>query len=166
MSTLQVATITGLSNPDIPTINTRAFSAVANGETLFNPTIQSSKEAMKIISTSLSGNVTVDLVDSTIQYFQANSAARWNVNARGNATTRFNDILGVNSALTFMLLVPQGATAYNAMSFSVDSQAQIVKWLGGSLSNGTANAVESYTYTLIKLAANTYTVIGSKGAYV
>jgi hypothetical protein len=54
-----------------------------------------------------------------------------------------------------------GATAYYATAFQIDSSAVTPKWVGGiAPSSGNASSIDSYSFTIIKTAATpTYTVL-------
>jgi hypothetical protein len=65
-------------------------------------------------------------------------------------------------------LVTNGATAYKPTVFQVDGTAVSVgagtlKWSGGvAPGTGNANSIDSYTFTIIKTASATFTVLGAQ----
>jgi len=88
------------------------------------------------------------------------------VNVRGDASTTLEDLLAVNESVTVVFLFTNGATAYINNIFQIDNQSRTVKWNGGAAPTaGTANAIDVYSYTIIKTAANTYTVLGSFSSF-
>jgi hypothetical protein len=96
-----------------------------------------------------------------VVYYTSNTIADLTLNIRGTATVALNTSLGLNLARTVVLMVTNGTTAYKLTTVSVDGTNQTVKWLGGSAPTGNASSIDSYSLTVIKTAANTYTVLGS-----
>jgi hypothetical protein len=80
-------------------------------------------------------------------------------------TTSFNDYLAVGESTKAIVMVDLGAAAYKASDFKIDGVSQNVKWLGGTVPQGTANAQDVYTYEIFKTADSTYTVLGSYASY-
>ena len=71
--------------------------------------------------------------------------------------------MDTGESMTIAHIVPQGATAYYANVVQIDGSTVTPIWQGGSAPTGgniTSNDV--YTYTAIKTAANTYTVLASQ----
>ena len=68
--------------------------------------------------------------------------------------------------MTIAHIVPQGATAYYANVVQIDSSTVTPVWQGGSApTGGNINSSDVYTFTTIKTAANTYTVLGALTAF-
>jgi hypothetical protein len=115
-----------------------------------------------VISATVPSAVVFDIENSEVLYHTANTTADFTVNLRGSSTLTMNSILEVNKARTVVLMVTNSTTAYKVSTVSVDGAAQTVKWLGGSApSAGNVSSIDSYSFTVIKTAANTYTVLGS-----
>jgi hypothetical protein len=72
----------------------------------------------------------------------------------------------VNSAVTIALMNTNGATPYYLANVSVDGTGQTIKWLNTTVTAGNPNAVDAYAITVIKTAANTYTVLASQSQFV
>ena len=102
----------------------------------------------------------------TVVYMTADMTGDTTVNVRGDASTTLEDLLAVNESVTVVFLFTNGATAYINNILEIDNQSRTVKWNGGSAPTaGTANAIDVYSYTIIKTAANTYTVLGSFSSF-
>jgi hypothetical protein len=101
-----------------------------------------------------------------IQYFSQASASNFAVKFRGDASTTLNSLLGIGKSLTYVLLVTNGSTAYYPNGFTVDNVAVVPKWVyGATPTSGNPNAIDSYTFTLIKTADNTFTILASQNKY-
>jgi hypothetical protein len=65
--------------------------------------------------------------------------------------------------MTFAVLATQGSTAYYLNAYQVDGSAVTPKWQGGSApTGGNASGIDVYTFTIIKTAAATFTVLASQ----
>ena len=134
---------------------------------LVSPVLQSPEEVITVSATAATGTVNVDLATSGIHYYTANSAADWTFNFRGNGSTTLNSMLNVGGTITVAFMVTNGSTAYKPTAFQVDGVAltsgTAVKWSGGTApSIGNANSIDVYTFTIVKTASATYTVLGAQ----
>ena len=98
-----------------------------------------------------------------IAYFSDTTANNWVLNIKGSSSTPdFDTYLAPGKSLTLTLMVTNGATAYYCTGVQIDGTAVTVKWLGGTApSSGNANAIDAYTFTVIRNSAGNYTVLGS-----
>jgi hypothetical protein len=71
--------------------------------------------------------------------------------------------MSTNDVITVSFLVTQGATAYYNNVVQVDGSSVTPKYQGGTAwSAGNASGIDVYTYTIIKTAAATFTVLASQ----
>jgi hypothetical protein len=71
--------------------------------------------------------------------------------------------MSIGQSATIALLVTNSTTAYYPNVIQVDGTSQSVKWQNGTaISSGNASAIDVYTFTVMKTAANVYTVLGSQ----
>jgi Zn-dependent alcohol dehydrogenase len=135
---------------------------IANTVTLENTGIvQQLFENVNLSSTALTGTIDLNILSGTLFYYTTNAAADWTFNVRGNASTTLNAILPVGKSVTVTILSTQ-STARLASTFKVDGSTISPKWQGGTTpSAGFASAVNIYTYTIIKTADATFTVLAS-----
>jgi hypothetical protein len=141
--------------------------APLTGAPLVRPVLTSAFETNSVSATAATGTVNVDISTAAVHYYTANSSANWTFNFRGNSSTTLNSILSVGQSATVAFLVTNGSTAYYPTAFQVDGVAltsgTAVKWQGGAApSSGNASSIDSYTFTIIKTASATYTVIGAQ----
>lgn len=88
-------------------------------------------------------------------------------NATTNFTANFTGLsaLAVGDSATFAVLVTNGATPYYITSIQVDGTTSGVstRWQGGTApSSGNASSIDSYSITIIKTGAGTYTVLAAQ----
>ncbi|MEL0119202.1 MAG: hypothetical protein VXB01_09700, partial [Opitutae bacterium] len=88
------------------------------------------------------------------------------VNFVGNAGTSLNSVLDVGQSITCTIPMTQGSTAYYMSGVQVDGSAVTPKWSGGSApTGGNASSIDVYTFTIIKTANATFTVLASLTQY-
>jgi hypothetical protein len=144
--------------------------APLTGASLVSPVLQSPEEVVTVSATSATGTVNVDLATSGIHYYTANSAADWTFNFRGNSGTTLNSMLNVGGTITVAFMVTNGSTGYKPTGFQIDgvtlTGGTAVKWSGGTApSQGNANSIDVYTFTIVKTASATYTVLGAQSKF-
>jgi hypothetical protein len=144
--------------------NTAASTyAPLTGASLVRPVLTSAFETNSVSATAATGTVNVDLSTAAVHYYTAYAAANWTFNFRGDGSTTLNSLLSVNQSATVAFLVTNGSTAYRPTAFTIDGVSVTPKWQGGTApSAGNASSIDSYTFTIIKTASATYTVIGSQ----
>ena len=74
-------------------------------------------------------------------------------------------MLNTGESITVAMVTTQGGSAYYASGFNIDGSSVTVKWAGGAPSSGNANGLDVYTFSIIKTANNTFTVLGSLDAF-
>lgn len=117
-------------------------------------------------STSTSGLINYNLSEYAIHNFTANQTANRTINFRGDGSNTLNSILSTNQSMTCTVLMAQGSTAYYLNAYQVDGTAVTPKWSGGSAPTaGNANSIDVYTFTIIKTADATFTVLASQTQY-
>jgi hypothetical protein len=137
--------------------------APLTGASLVRPVLTSAFETNSVSATAATGTVNVDLSTAAVHYYTANAAANWTFNFRGDGSTTLNSLLSVNQSATVAFLVTNGSTAYRPTAFQVDGVSVTPKWQGGTApSAGNASSIDSYTFTIIKTASATYTVLAAQ----
>ena len=72
-----------------------------------------------------------------------------------------NSFLAVGESTTLTALVTNGSTAYTINTYKIDGVAVTPNWSTGTAPAGNADALDVYSFTIIKTAASTYTVLAS-----
>jgi hypothetical protein len=120
------------------------------------------EEVYEKVGTSLttSGLITFYTTNYGVIYFSANQSA--------NRTINFADVnanLGINQSVTGAVLMTQGSTAYYLNTIQVDGSTVTPKWQGGAPTEGNASGIDVYSFTIIKTADATFTVLASLAAF-
>ncbi len=118
------------------------------------------EEVFELVSTgtSTTGTVTFNILSQGIQYYTANQTANRTINF-----SNVNSNLAVGQSVTSAVLLTQGSTAYYLSSVQVDGSTITPKWSGGSAPTaGNPSGIDSYSFTIIKTADATFTVLASQ----
>jgi hypothetical protein len=125
-------------------------------------TVNNTKEIVTVSATVATGTVNYDAATQSVLYYTSNASANWTVNIRASSSATLDSTLNVGESLTIAFLVTQGATAYYNSAVQVDGASVTPKWQGGSApSSGNVSSVDTYSYTVIKTASATFTVLAS-----
>ena len=163
-NTTQIATTAYVVGQAYLKSNTAASTyAPLTAAPLVRPVLTSAFETNSVSATAATGTVNVDLSTAAVHYYTANASANWTFNFRGNGSTTLNSLLSVGQSATVAFLVTTGSTAYYPTAFQVDGVSVTPKWQGGSApTSGNASSIDSYTFTIIKTASATYTVLAAQ----
>jgi hypothetical protein len=166
-NTTQIATTAYVIGQSYLKSSTAASTyATLTTPTLTRPVLVSPLEPITIAATAATGTVDVDIVTSGVKYFTSNASANWTFNFRGDGSTTLNSIMSTGQSITVAFLVTNGSTAYRPTAFQVDGSAVTPKWNGGTApAAGNVNSIDSYTFTIIKTASATFTVLGAQSKF-
>jgi hypothetical protein len=107
-----------------------------------------------------------DIATQSVQYYTGTNTANFPLNIRGNSSTSLNSILSIGQSATVALLVINSNPGFYLNSLSIDGVLQSPRWQGGNApSYGNANAIDLYTFTIIKTSTATYTVLANQTKY-
>lgn len=128
-----------------------------------NATLTTARETTTVSATAATGTINYDALTQSVLYYTTNASANWTLNVRGNSGTTLNSMMAIGESLTVAFLVTNGATAYYPTAFQVDGSAITPKWQGGTApTGGNASAIDVYSYTIVKTASATFTVLASQ----
>jgi len=155
-------TATSIQNSPIgsSTASSGAFTTLsASGTTSIYETV----EKAAISAASLTGTVNFSWLDGAVVLLTANASGNWTLNVWGDGSNTLNSVLSTGDSITLALLVPQGSTAYYQSAMQIDGTSVTPKWAGGTAPTaGNASSTDVYTFTIIKTASATFTVLASQ----
>ena len=126
-------------------------------------TLQQALEKVTISATAATGTVQFDALTQAILYYTTNASGNWTLNVRGNSSTSLDSVMSVGQSLTLVFMATQGTTAYYETAITIDGSSITPKWQSNlSPSAGTVSAIDVYSFTIIKTASATYTVLASQ----
>ena len=125
--------------------------------------IQQVAEKVTTEATAATGTVNYDVITQAVWNFTTDASANWTLNVRGDASNSLDSIMDTGESITVAHIVSQGATAYYNSAFQIDGSAVTPEWQGGSTPTaGNASSLDTYSYTIIKTASATFTVLASQ----
>lgn len=143
--------------------NNGAFGTVSVTGT---STIQQALEKITISATAATGTINYDALTQAVLYYTSNASANWTLNLRGSSGTSLNTMMATGQSLTVVFAVTNGATARYPTAHQIDGSAVTPKWANGVAPTvGNANAIDIYTYTVIKTGSAAFTVLASRSYF-
>jgi hypothetical protein len=129
----------------------------ANGETKIFGVFENAT-----ISTTYITTFTYDVLTQAVYYQNVNLGSNFTVNLRGNASNALNAALATGESATVALITKQDNTTFYNNVIQVDGTTVTAIWQGGAApTGGNTSSHDVYSYTAIKTAASTYTVLAS-----
>lgn len=150
------------------TSNIGNLNSTSNLTVTGNLIVQRAFEPVTSSGTGATGTINYDVLNQSIYYITANATANCTLNFRGNSSTTLNSVLPTNDSMTVVFLNTVGATAYIVTNITIDGNVPTINYVNGNnptVGTRLTNAKQSYTYSIIKTAANTYTVLASLVEY-
>lgn len=125
--------------------------------------VKGAAETVSIVAGSPSTTTNILLNTAGVHYYTVNATTNWVFNFTYSGGTSLNSVMSVGDAMTVVVMVPQSSTAYYNTSILVDGNAVTAKWQGGTAPvAGNPSSIDVYSYTLIKTASATFTVLASQ----
>lgn len=125
-----------------------------------------SLEVINVFASGMSANLTFDILTQPILYLTSSATANCTVNFRGNSTVSLDSFLTTGQSLTVSLLVTNGSVGYKANVVQIDGALQTPKWAGAVVPQvGNPFCIDLYSYTIVKTAPATFTVLASQQKY-
>lgn len=137
-----------------PTIGTPAIT----GGTLADTVIKGLEEDVNVVASAATGTINFDIETSSIWYYTSNATANHTLNFRYSSSVSLNTALAVGDSITLVWLNTNGATAYYPNVIQIDGSAVTPK-VPAAISAGNASAIDAYSFTIIKTASATFTVL-------
>lgn len=133
----------------------------SNGNTWLSAV--TSTEYVTVAPLAATGNINYDVSAQPILYYTANATGNCTINFRASGSATLNSFMVPGQSVTVAFLLTNGATAYLPTQLQIDGTNITPKYQGGSAwTTGSANAIDSYSFTMIKTADSTYTMLTSQ----
>ena len=125
--------------------------------------IQALTEKVTTSATASTGTINYDVITQAVLNYTTDATGDFTINLRGDGSNSLDAIMDTGEAQTVAFLSAQGGTAYYNATVQVDGVTVTPVWQGGSApTGGNINSTDVYTYTAIKTAASTFTVLASQ----
>ena len=120
------------------------------------------REGVNITAGKLSDNTDIDLENGMIHLFTTAETTTSTPNIRFSSSTSLDSSMSVGQAISVTIITTAATAAYSAQ-LTIDGAAVTENWVGGAApSDGGSSGVDIYSYTIIKTASATFTVIGNQ----
>jgi len=120
--------------------------------------IKGFQEDVNVVASAATGTVNFDLATASIWYYTSNAGANHTLNFRHSSSTSLNSILATGDAITAVWLNTNGGTAYYPNTIQIDGTTVTPK-VPAAISSGNASSIDAYSFTIIKTASATFTVL-------
>jgi hypothetical protein len=123
-----------------------------------------------LIPGSANGNVNIFVGESSVYFLTGNTAGNVTFNLCVSPEVPLDGLLGNGQSITTAFLMTQGNTQFTA-NLAIDGrfQANSTRWSSNAKPSYTATITSSqidvYTFTTIKIGANSYSILGSRSTY-
>jgi hypothetical protein len=137
-----------------PTLTTPAIT----GGTLVDAVIKGLEEDVNVVASAATGTINIDVATASIWYYTTNATANHTLNFRYDSGTSLNTALATGDAITIVWMNTNGATPYYPNVINIDGSAVTPK-VPAAITGGNASAIDAYSFTIIKTASATFTVL-------
>lgn len=115
------------------------------------------------VDSSTSGTINFDFLSQAVHFYNVNQTANRTINFRGDGSTTLNSTMAAGESITTAVLMKQAGTAYYLNTFQIDGSSVTPEWQGGAApSAGNTNSIDTYSFTIIKTADATFTVLAAQ----
>ena len=139
-----------------------ADSAEATGlkytNSLADMIIKGFEEDVNIVASAATGTINFDVSTASVWYYTSNATANFTLNFRYSSSVSLNTALATGDAITLVFLNTNGSTAYYPSAITIDGSSVTPK-VPAAISAGNASAIDAYSFTIIKTASATVTVL-------
>ena len=140
-----------------------ATQTFTGSTTAIGAVFQDAAEVTTISATAATGTINYDVTTQSVLYYTTSATANWTVNFRASSGTSLNTALAIGQSVTLVLLTTQGSTAYYNNLLQIDGTTVTPKYQGGTTpTSGNVSGIDAYSYTIVKTASATFTVLAAQ----
>ena len=162
LATLNVSGNSVLGATGTTTTNIGGQLSIVNSTSQLSVVTDNIAEITTVVASGATGTINYDITTQSVLYYTVNSSSNFTLNFRASSGTTLNTALAVGQAVTVAFLNTNGTTGYYNNAITIDGASVTPKWINGAApTTGNANSVDTYTYTIIKTASATYTVLAT-----
>lgn len=162
------AAIRSLGTAVDTTVFNNATAVLSGTQTLTNKTltapvitdavIRGFEEDVNIVAAAATGTINFDVSTASVWYYTTNATANHTLNFRYSSGVSLDTALAIGDAITLVWLNTNGATPYYPNVINIDGSAVTPK-VPSAITGGNASSIDAYSFTIIKTASATFTVL-------
>jgi hypothetical protein len=157
--TFQDATGTVVLRDSTDTLTNKTLtSPTVTGGTFKDPVLKGVEEDINIVASAATGTINFDVDTASIWYYTSNATANHTLNFRYSSSVSLDTALPIGDSITLVWLNTNGATAYYPNAITIDGTSVTPK-VPTAITAGNASAIDAYSFTIIKTASATFTVL-------
>jgi hypothetical protein len=149
-----VATLTGSQTLTNKTLT----SPTINSATIVDGVVRGLEEDVNVVASAATGTINFDISTASVWYYTSNATANHTLNFRYSSGVSLNNALAIGDSITLVWLNTNGTTAYYPNAITIDGTSVTPK-VPAAISGGNASSIDAYSFTIIKTASATYTVL-------
>ena len=144
------------------------YATITTAQTLTNKTltapiitdaiVRGIEEDVNVVASAATGTINFDVSTASVWYYTSNATANHTLNFRYSSGVSLNSVMATGDAITLVWLNTNGATAYYPNVIQIDGTTVTPK-VPAAISAGNASAIDAYSFTIIKTASATFTVL-------
>lgn len=149
--TADLTTAQTLTNKTLtsPAINTATFT---------DGVVKGLEEDVNVVASAATGTINFDVSTASVWYYTSNATANHTLNFRYSSGVSLNTALATGDAITLVWLNTNGSTAYYPSAITIDGNSVTPK-VPAAITAGNASSIDAYSFTIIKTASATFTVL-------
>jgi hypothetical protein len=149
--TADLTTAQTLTNKTLtsPAINTATFT---------DGVVKGLEEDVNVVASAATGTINFDVSTASVWYYTTNATANHTLNFRYSSGVSLNTALATGDAITLVWLNTNGATAYYPNVIQIDGTTVTPK-VPAAIAAGNVSSIDAYSFTIIKTASATFTVL-------
>jgi len=138
--------------------NKTLLTPAISGATLKDAVVRGTEEDVNVVASAATGTINIEVDTASVWYYTSNATANHTLNIRYSSSVSLNTALATGDAITVVWLNTNGATAYYPSAITIDGNAVTPK-VPAAITAGNASAIDAYSFTIIKTASATFTVL-------
>jgi len=138
--------------------NKTLTSPAINSATFKDGVVRGLEEDINVVAAAATGTINFEFDTASIWYYTTNATANHTLNFRYSSSVSLNTALATGDSITAVWLNTNGATAYYPSAITIDGNAVTPK-VPAAITAGNASSIDAYSFTIIKTASATFTVL-------
>ena len=133
-------------------------SPAITGGTLANTVLKGIEEDINVVASAATGTIDFDVDTASIWSYTSDATGDFTLNFRFSSGVSLDTALATGDSITLVFLNTNGATPYYPDVIEIDGNAVTPK-VPAAIAAGNASAIDAYSFTIIKTASATFTVL-------